>query len=274
MIDSHAHIHDKQFDSDREVVLHRAKEAGVSRIITIGTSIAESRSAIELAKQYESVFATVSIHPEEYSKLPDEHTRKAWMEELSSFAHEKKVVAIGECGLDYFAFGGILMTKEQKGMQQEGFRDHIRLAKNIEKPLVIHARESYEDVCGVLSESIADLPAVVLHCYQGNTSITRRFLDLDDRIMFSFAGNITYPVKKVTQGTGDDPNEVLRMIPIERIFTETDCPYLAPQKYRGTRNEPAYVAEVVRKIAEAKVVSFEEVERTTEENVMRVFRLA
>jgi len=273
MIDTHAHIHDEQFDADREVMFRRAKESGVSKIITIGTNIAESRAAIELSRKYENVFATVAVHPEEYSKLPDENTRKSWMHELSNFAEEEKVVAIGECGLDYFAFGGILMTSEQKHIQQEGFRDHARLAKNMGKPLVIHARESLGDILEILCEFITDIPAVVLHCYQGDAAITRRLLDLDDRIFFSFAGNITYPVKKVFQGTQNDPSEVLRMIPLDRMFTETDCPYLAPQKYRGTRNEPAYVVEVARKIAEVKGVSFEEVERTTEENAMRVFRL-
>lgn len=274
MIDTHAHIHDGQFEADREAVLHRAKEVGVSKIITIGTSIAESRAAVDLAKRYAPVFATVSVHPEEYSKLPNENMRKKWMEELSRVAEEDKVVAIGECGLDYFAFGGILMTNEQKNVQQEGFRDHVRLAKHVGKPIVVHARESLEDIFEMLCEFVADVPAVVLHCYQGDARVTRKFLDLDDRILFSFAGNITYPVKKVLQGTKDDPNEVLAMIPLDRMLTETDCPYLAPQKYRGTRNEPAYVVEVAKKIAEVmKGISFEEVEQTTESNALRVFRL-
>ncbi|MGB2791081.1 MAG: TatD family hydrolase [Candidatus Moraniibacteriota bacterium] len=271
MIDTHAHIHDEMFDVDREEMLLRAFGGGVKRIITIGTSISESEDALAAAKKYDNIFATVAVHPEKYSKLPDKETRNLWMKCLGKLAMDSKVVAIGECGLDYHAFNTVAVTEEQKESQKIGFRDHLELAKRIGKPVVIHARESYRDVLEIAREYVGDIPFVVLHCYQGDTEVTEEFLNLDERVLFSFAGNITYPVKKSLVGTKGDILESIRLIPIERMLTETDCPYLAPQAYRGTRNEPAYVMEVARKIAEVKKVSFKEVERATEENTNRCF---
>ena len=271
MIDTHAHISDKQFDSDREAVIRRAREAGVLRMITIGTDIVESRSAVALAEQYEHIFATVAIHPEEYSTLPNEEMRKRWKDEIAQLAGHSRVVAIGECGLDYHSFGGVPVTEEQKEIQKSGFRDHLDIATHVGKPVVIHARESYGDISRMVRECIDDIPFFILHCYQGGAEATKTFLELSDRVFFSFAGNITYPVKKVLVGTRDDIRESITLIPIERILTETDCPYLAPQAFRGTRNEPAYVTEVVRKISEVKNISCEDVERMTEENANRCF---
>ena len=271
MIDTHAHIHDGQFGPDREAMICRARAVGVLRIITIGTDIAESRSAVALAEHHEHVFATVAVHPEEYSKLPNEEKRREWKNEIARLAERSKVVAIGECGLDYHAFGGVPVTEEQKEIQKSGFRDHLDIAKRVGRPVVIHARESYGDVLDMVRERIHDIPFFVLHCYQGDVEATKAFLDLSDRIFFSFAGNITYPVKKALVGTKDDIRESIKIIPIERMLTETDCPYLAPQAFRGTRNEPAYVAEVVRKLAEVKGISFEETVRATEGNANRCF---
>lgn len=272
MIDTHSHIHDVIFDGDRDGVIRRASDAGVKRIITVGTSVSESVDAVALAERYgKEIFATVAVHPHEYSKLPDEGIRREWREKLEEIAIHPKVVAIGECGLDYHAFGDVAVTEEQKKIQQEGFHDHLELAKRLGKPVVIHARESYRDVFEIVREFVGDIPFIVLHCYQGDVEVTKKFLDLDGRILFSFAGNITYPVKKSLAGTKDDILESIRLIPIEWILTETDCPYLAPQEFRGTRNEPAYVFSVVRKLAEVKSLSVEEAERATEENARQCF---
>ena len=271
MIDAHSHIHDASFDGDREETVRRALESGVERIVTVGTNVSESASALRTARKYECVFATVSIHPEEYSVLPDADTRREWMERIGEMAMDPKTVAIGECGLDYHAFGGIAVTGEQKAAQKEGFLDHLKLAERVGKPIVIHARDSYEDVLDIVQGFVSKVSCIVLHCYQGNVEVTKNFLDLGDRVLFSFAGNITYPIRKQIVGTGDDIRESIRIIPTNRILGETDCPYLAPQKFRGSRNEPAYVAEVIRKIAEVKELSFEEAERAIEENVQRCF---
>ncbi len=271
MIDTHAHIHDPQFDADRKATLQRAWDAGVEKLITVGTSVSESRDALACAQRYDSIFVAVAIHPHEYSKFPSVGTMQEWMGEIGKLSNDPKVVAIGECGLDYHAFGGVAVTEEQKEIQKSGFREHLELARRVGKPIVIHARESYGDVLEIIRDSVATIPAVILHCYQGDLDMTWKFLDLDERIAFSFAGNITYPVKKSFAGTKGDIQESIRVIPLDRILTETDCPYLTPQTFRGTRNEPSYVAEVVRKIAELKNVSFEEVERVTEGNAKRCF---
>lgn len=277
MIDTHAHIHDLAFDADREVMFRRARERGVSRIITVGTSVRESIAAIEIAKKYENVFATVAVHPHEFSRkelgMKNEESGREMMREIQRLLAEnrEKIVAIGECGLDYHAFDGVAVTEAQKVFQKEGFLAHIEIARESSLPIVIHCRDAYEEMFEILKAKSQELPACILHCYQGNLEMTRKFLDLDRRVMFSFAGNITYPVKKALAGTKDDIRESITIIPLDRILTETDCPYLAPQAYRGTRNEPAYVVEVARKIAEVKEVSFEEVERATEENANRCF---
>lgn len=271
LIDTHAHIHDEQFKGEVNAVLCRARTAGVSRIITVGTNVEESRVAVSFASVYEHVYATVAVHPEKYSELPDELTRRRWMESISSLAKDEKTVGIGECGLDYHVLQNIVVPEEQKQCQRQGFSDHIELARQVHKPLIVHARDSYNDVLAILSENTVDIPLIVLHCYQGDTDVTDRFLTLSDRIFFSFAGNSTYPPKKIDRNTKDDVRNVIRMIPLDRLLSETDCPYLAPQKFRGQRNEPAYVEEVVLAIAEFRGVSPESVERAIEYTARRIF---
>lgn len=271
MIDTHAHIHDSAFDTDRDSVVRNALEARVLKMITVGTSVAESVDALATSRKYTSVFATVAVHPHEYSKLPHVETMKKWIREIERLADDPRVVAIGECGLDYHTFGGVPISEAQKEAQKSGFRDHLELARRAGKPIVVHARESYGDVLEMIRVYTTMIPMIILHCYQGNRNMTHRFLDLDERVVFSFAGSVTYPVRKSFSGTENDIRESIKIIPFSRILTETDCPYLAPQAYRATRNEPAYVAEIGKKIADVKNVSFEEIERITEENAIRCF---
>ena len=274
MIDSHAHIHDPLFDTDREGVLERARVAGVTNILTIGTSVRESYEALELAKQYPDIIrATVAVHPYEYSGLPDENIRLEWKQEISALSQDSCVVGIGECGLDYHAFGEIPITQKQRDAQKQGFLDHIEIAISVQKPLIVHARESYDDVCEILGGHIQKLPSVVLHCYQGDAEITKQFLELSENILFSFAGNCTYPIAKKKQGTKDDIRKSIAIIPVERMLIETDCPYLAPQKYRGNRNEPSYVAETARFLAQEKNFEYEKFVSLTAENTRKIFSL-
>jgi len=276
MIDSHAHIHDPKFDADREAVLVRAREVGVEKILTIGTSVKESRDAVEITKQYPDMMrATVAVHPHEYSKLPDESTQREWKSAIAEMAREISVVGIGECGLDFHAFGGVEVTEEQRTCQRAGFLDHIQIAQEVKKPIVIHARESYEDVkCQIENINKTErekIPWIILHCYQGDVGVTKQFLELSKNIVFSFAGNVTYPVKKPVVGTIDDPREVLATIPLERMLVETDCPYLAPQIYRGKRNEPAYVVETARFIADTRGVSLDTFDHIITRNTKNIF---
>jgi TatD DNase family protein len=277
MIDIHAHLHDSAFDADRDEVVARALDIGVTKIITIGTDVVESERAVACAEKYENVCASIGVHPDEIES-PNAN-RQEMFSELRELARHSKIVAIGECGLDYYRHQ-LTINSQQKKIQKEGFLAQIELAKELQLPLIVHCRPSrgamdaYEDLFSILSHPISGIqyPVSILHCYMGNTEVTRKFLELSN-VYFSFTGNITYPVKKIFVGTTNDLTETVRMIPIERVLAETDCPYLAPQKYRGGRNEPAYVMAVTEKIAEIKGISREIVEQTVTASAENIFGL-
>lgn len=259
MQDIHTHLYWESYDSDRDAVIARAREAGVKEMFVVGCTIEESRQCVALADQYEDIYASVGIHPHEFNdvgfKIDDVR-----MEELRALAKHEKVVAIGECGLDYFAHGAEKITSEQKTVQKQGFLAQIALAEELHLPLILHCRASvgtqdaYEDLFRILSE--ANVSAgwriqTILHCYMGDTEVTKKFLTLPN-VYFSFTGNITYPVKKAFVGTKDDLTETVKLIPLDRIFAETDCPFLAPQLHRGERNEPVYMKETVVFLAQLR----------------------
>lgn len=272
MIDTHAHIHDALFDKDRREVIVRAQKEGITKMITIGTSVRESRDALLLAKQYTDIlYAMVAVHPHEYSKLPSLEVRQQWMQEIEIMAQEKEIKGIGECGLDYHTFENREISLKQKQSQKEGFLQHIHLAEKVKKPLIIHARDSYEDIFEIISLYGKNIPHILLHCYQGDRETTKKFLEGISNIYFSFSGSITYPVKKYIEKTKDDPREVIREIPLERILLETDCPYLAPQSQRGKRNEPMFIFETARFLAEQKNISLKKLEDTLEYNFSSLF---
>ncbi len=322
MLDIHAHLHDAAFDADRDEVVRRALDTGVTKIITIGTDSMESEKAVACAERYENVYASVGIHPHEmnhlvkipntkYQILNQSHNDQIneWVNTLKDIAKSSsKVVAIGECGLDYFVReeeGGEIsgrtvlkverplllqttdappagkataVSEEQKALQKAGFLAQIELAKELNLPLIIHCRPSkgtmdaYEDLFSILSHPISRIqyPVSILHCYMGDTEVTEKFLELPN-VHFSFTGNITYPVKKLLAGSKDDLTETVRLIPIDRILAETDCPYLVPQTHRGKRNEPVFVTEVVGKIAEIKGISREIGEKTITASAKMIF---
>lgn len=279
MFDIHAHLHDVAYDSDRDEIVRRASDSGVTKIITIGTDLEECRKAVVCAEKYEGVFASVGIHPDELHRISEGATLSFLEGELRKLAMHEKVIAIGECGLDYFSHGTeVPVTEEEKSSQKEGFLMQIRLALRLDLPLIVHTRPSagtmdaYENLVGILSDTslgIRQLP-IILHCYMGDTEVTRQFFGFPN-VYFSFTGNITYPVKKAIAGTAGDSAETVKMIPIERILAETDCPYLAPVPYRGQRNEPASVREVYCRVAEIKGIEYTEVEWQIERNVCKVF---
>jgi TatD DNase family protein len=282
MIDIHAHLHFKDYDADRDAVISRAREAGVEKMILVGTDPESSRAAVELVEKYDFLYASVGIHPHEFVEDTGCRMQDAgWTSELKELAKHPRVVAIGECGLDYFSREKqSTINSQQKSVQRDGFLAQMDIAKELGLPMIIHTRPSagtmdaYEDVFEILKAneaSEADKLKAILHCYQGDTEITKKFLGLPNAY-FSFAGSITYPVKKTLVGTKDDPAEALKMIPMERIFVETDCPYLAPQPVRGTRNEPAYVRYTLEGIAASKTVDTDTAEKRMESTVLSVFR--
>ena len=276
MLDIHTHLYWKSYDADREAVVKRAQEAGVKEMLVIGCTADESRQAIEVAEQYEDMYASIGVHPHEYNQQPITNNLQRDIQGLKKLAKNKKVVAIGECGLDYYSHDKTkVITDEQKVRQKEGFLAQIELAKELKLPMILHCRPSvtssdaYEDMFSVLQATSYKLPAI-LHCYMGDTEVTRKFLTLPN-LYFSFTGNITYPVKKPLVGTKDDLTETVKLIPFERIFVETDCPFLAPQSKRGERNEPAYVVETAEKVCELLGISRIALDETLQKNFQRVF---
>lgn len=287
MHDIHTHLYWDSYDADRDEVIARAHAAGIDKMFAIGCTVEESQQCVALAEKYPEIFASIGIHPHEFRTVSDVQNLFADIESLRAIAQEsKKVIAIGECGLDYYvrpvvvdpqqAFVGRgveMISDETKMVQRQGFLAQIALARDLGLPLIIHCRDAYEDMLDMLKTECADISALILHCYMGDTEVTKKFLELDN-VYFSFTANITYPVKKALVGTKDDLTETVKLIPLNRLFVETDCPFLSPQSKRGERNEPASVPEIVKKVAELKSISETEVIAMSETNFSRVFSRA
>jgi TatD DNase family protein len=297
MIDIHTHLYWESYDEDRDSVIARAHAAGVEKMFAIGCTVEESRQCVALADRYPDIFASVGIHPHFFNELVEKQFSipnfqfsinteffnneiQKLTEELRKLAGSAKVVAIGECGLDYFSHDPLsVVSEEQKEVQRVGFLAQIALAQELALPLIVHCRPSrgtqdaYEDMLDILknhSSLITHPVPSILHCYMGDTEVTKQFLTLSN-VYFSFTGNITYPVKKAYVGTKDDLTETVKLIPLERIFAETDCPFLAPQSKRGERNEPAAVVIVAKRIAEIHGKPLPIVTRALDKNCDRVF---
>lgn len=262
-VDSHAHLDGKQFDSDREQVIARAREAGVATVIAIGNGDGppELDAGIRLAEKYPFMYATIGIHPHE-ARLASDHEYT----EMERLARHPKVVAWGEIGLDYY------YDHSPRDTQKEVFIRQMELAGAAKLPIVIHCRPSdgsenaWDDCLQLIQEQWAPKGiGGVLHCFTGNWLQAKRALDMG--FMISFAGNVTFPK---AQQIRDAALEV----PLDRIFIETDCPYLAPIPHRGKRNEPAYVKETARKIGELRGRSTEEVGEQTARNFYNFFKIS
>lgn len=250
LIDTHAHLHLQHFDEDRQEVIQRAVEAGVTKMISIGTDTASSGQSIELAEKYDSVFAAVGIHPTDCAHASDKD-----FEEIRKLAQHPRVVAIGEIGLDFY---WKTVTPE---VQRRVFVHQLALAREMDKPVIIHNREAGEAILETLhAENIRELRGV-FHCFSEDFDFAQRVLDLGSHI--SFIGNLTY--KKSTLP------DVAARIPLERIMLETDAPFMTPVPHRGKRNEPAYVVHVAEKLAQIKKISVEEIAQATTGNAQRLF---
>jgi TatD DNase family protein len=255
IIDTHAHL-DRDDYPDLDQVIERAKVAGVEKIINVGSTVETSMATIEISKTYPNLYGTVGIHPTDNSA--DAEAMDKILRQISDMADQQKVVAIGETGLDYFQNP----SQEEKDAQKKLFIKQINIAREKNLPLVIHTRNADEDMLDILEkEKVKD---AVVHCFVGDWNFARKILDLE--LMISFTAIITYPKT-------DALTEAVERVPLEKIMIDTDCPFLAPQIYRGQRNEPAYAVEIAKKIAEIKKISLEEVEDTTTENANRFFNL-
>lgn len=250
-VDSHAHLDNSQFDADRENVLARADQAGITQILTIGCDLQTSAKSVELAAAYAPVYAAVGIHPHDAPQATDEG-----MALLDSLLKQPKVVAVGEIGLDFYR------DRAPRDIQRQAFRRQIQLAKQAHKPIIVHDREAHDEVLQILHEEDARSCGGVLHCFSGDLTMARACLDLG--FYLSFTGTITYPKNHALR-------EVVAEIPIDRMLVETDCPYLPPRPHRGKRNEPAFVRFTAEMLAEIKGLTLADVARVTNRNAFDLF---
>ena len=255
LIDSHAHVDDSQFDGDHEAMLGRARAAGVTTLLAIGAGPEKLDAALPFAEKHEWIYTTVGIHPHEARDV-----RQGHLDELARLAGHPKVIAWGEIGLDYF------YDYSPRDVQQRVFRAQMELAREAKLPIIIHCRDAWPD-CLRLIEEVWRPTGLggILHCFTSTLEDARRGIDMG--FMISFAGNSTYPKAQYLR-------DVAKALPLENILIETDSPYLAPQPYRGKRNEPAYVAEVAHTLASVRDLAAEEFAARTAGNFRRFFQLS
>lgn len=250
LFDTHAHFDDEQFDADRDEVLKSLKSYGVGNIVNIGSSMKTSRTSVALAEKYDFVYAAVGVHPSETGELCETD-----IDELKRLAANPKVRAIGEIGLDYHYPDDV-----EPSIQKKWFVRQLELAKELNMPVVIHARESKGECLEILKEH--KISNGVVHCFSGSAETAREILKLG--MMISFTGVLTFKnAKKAIAACA--------AVPLDRLMIETDCPYMSPEPHRGRRNFSGYVEFVARKMAEIKGVSYEEIVDITERNAKRFY---
>ena len=251
-IDSHAHIQLDRFDSDRSLVIERAKNSQVSIILVVGFDISTSHLAVELADRYDHIYATVGLHPHDAKRFTPQTLR-----EIALLAEHPKVVALGEMGLDYHR------NLSPKSVQKRVFEEQLDLATQLDLPIVVHNRNAFDDILSIL-ENRPQLTGGVLHCFSENTKSMDRVIDVGFHI--GIGGPVTY--KK-----SQDLKQVVKVMPADSFLIETDCPWLAPQLRRGKRNEPAYITEIATKIAKLRQVTIESVGQTSSQNFRKLFSI-
>jgi TatD DNase family protein len=273
-VDSHCHIDGREYDADRKDVIARARDAGVSMMLNVGTGDPQSGAferAVELAENHADIYVAIGVHPHD-AKLFDAAAEKRLADLISQ---SRRVIAWGEIGLDYH------YDHSPREVQREVFRRQLRLARSLELPVVIHSREADDDTIAILREELAGGSRVshanqvqdarattnrggVMHCFGGSLTMAQSGIDVGFYI--SFAGNLTFK-------NAEDLREVARQLPLNRLLIETDCPYLTPVPFRGKRNEPARVIETARCLAQLHGADVEEIGRVTTENFARLFQV-
>lgn len=252
--DSHAHLDDEKFHEDRKELISKAREEGVDLILNPGADLASSEAAVALAQQYHFLYAGVGVHPHEAKNVNENVYAR-----LKELSQKDKVVAIGEIGLDYH------YDNSPREVQKEVFKRQLQLASDMNLPIIIHNREAHGDTYEILEKYFDAKNGGVMHSYSGSLEMANRFIDMG--LYLSISGPITFKNAKKNV-------ELVREIPLEHLFIETDSPYLTPVPYRGKKNHPAMVQYVAKKIAEIKNISVEEVAEKTKENAKRLFRIS
>lgn len=252
LFDSHAHYNDEKFDLDRDELLNNINNSGVTRIINAGYSLESSKEAIKIAEKYKFMSATVGISPNDIDNYKEQN-----LLEIEKLAKNRKVVAIGEIGLDYY------WNKENKDLQKHVFILQIQIANKLSLPIVIHTREAIFDTLDILKSNVCNKKGV-FHCCPLNRDLVREGLKLGFYI--SFAGPVTFKNSK-------NAEEIIKMVPLEKMLIETDSPYLSPEPLRGKRNDSRNVKYIAQKIADVKGVSLEEIARITYKNAKDIFEI-
>lgn len=259
LFDSHAHYDDEKFNEDRDSVIKAVYESGVTKFISAGYSLESSKKAIEIANKYEYIYATCGISPNDIpeGKKSLETFRKQLIQ-LEKLAENKKVVAIGEIGLDYY------WNKENKKLQKQVFIEQIDLANKLNLPIVIHTREAIMDTLDILKNVRKTVKPGVFHCCPLNIELVKEAIKLGFYI--SFAGPVTFKSSK-------NAESIIKEVPLDKILIETDSPYLSPEPNRGTRNDSRNVKYIAEKIAIVKQLNINEIAKCTYENCKRVFNI-
>ena len=253
MIDTHAHIDMDSYDEDREATIQRARDHGVKYIVNIGCDVESSQRSVELTEHYDFIYATAGVHPHDTKNI-----NGTTYDELRILLDHPKVIALGEIGLDYFK------NYSPQDVQRRHFRKQIELAKELNKPIIIHSRDAKEDMIAILSDYYNDPngKSGIFHCFSDDQELADAALAMGFYI--SFAGTVTFK-------NADNLRQIAKTIPADRLFAETDCPFMAPVPNRGKRNEPAFVNHTAEKLAEVRGLKIEDVERTMELNFYDLF---
>lgn len=254
LFDTHAHLNDDAFKDDLEEIIKRAEESGIKLINVVGFDDKSIKRALEIAERYENIYLTVGWHPVE--AIDFDNSKYEMIKNIA--LTNKKVIAIGEIGLDYY------WDKSPKDIQKEVFKKQIALAKEVKKPIVIHCRDSMGDLLEILKEENAKEIGGIMHCFTG--SVESMEIALKENFYISLAGPVTYKNAK-------NVKEVARCCPIDKLLIETDCPYLPPVPYRGKRNETSYVKYIAQEIADLREISYEKLAKQTFENACKLFKL-
>ena len=251
LFDTHAHLNDPAFDSDREEMILGLKEKGVEYVMNVGCCLESSGDCIKLSEQYPFVYASVGTHPDSADEVNEEV-----LEQYRRMAQHPKVMAIGEIGLDYY------YETIPRQVQQKAFRTQLALAKELDMPVIVHERNAHDDGMRIVKEFKG--VTGVFHCYSGSAEMARQLVDMGWYI--GFTGVLTFKNARKAVETAE-------RIPLERIVLETDCPFMAPEPFRGKRNDPGYMYRMAERLAQIRGISVEKVHEVTMENAKRLYRI-
>lgn len=253
IIDSHAHLDDIRFDDDRDMIIRNLEGNGIELVLNIGADLKTSIASVSLADKYENIYAAVGVHPHSVKEMDN-----STIEILKAFAKRDKVVAIGEIGLDFY------YDNSPRDTQRKWFKEQLKLAKEVNLPIIIHTREAAQETFDILKEAQDGSLRGVLHCYSGSLEMALEYIKIGFYI--SIAGPVTFNNARITK-------EVAKEVPLDKLLIETDSPYLTPVPNRGKRNEPMFTKYVAETIAELRGISFDELVEATNRNTKELFKI-